>query len=262
MSIELEVAKTAANEAGKILLKRFDSIHSVSFKTAKDTVTETDLAAEKKIISILGKNFPSHSFHAEESGKSREAADYVWVIDPLDGTVNYSHGIPIFGISIALQFSGKIIAGVISLPSQNELFYAEKGKGAFLNGKRINVSAEKNLSHALCYFNDFNIGNDSERKKFNSRKFKIAKALAENVMRYRILGSAATELAYLASGRIDAYGMSCFGFWDAAAGKILVEEAGGTITDSTGKEFTEKSREFIASNGKLHAKFLGLLKKA
>ncbi|MFA5357872.1 MAG: inositol monophosphatase family protein [archaeon] len=261
MGKEVDVAILAALTAGDFLEKNIGKIKQVDFKEVKDIVTNIDTETEKKIISTIKKNFPEHGIFAEESGKGKAESEYVWIIDPLDGTVNYSRGIPIYGVSIALSKGGEIIAGVIYLPSRKELFYAAKGKGAFMNGKKISVSKTSELSKAMFYTNDFNIFDkqiiESTRDKKNSHIITISK----EVMRMRIIGSAVTELAYLASGRIDAYTMINFGYWDVAAGALITEEAGGKVSDFEGKPLTEKSKVFLATNGILHQKILSLLKK-
>lgn len=258
---ELSIAVKAAKAAGKILANKFGSVNSINYKKVKDIVTEADIEAENKIISIIKKSFPSHSILAEESGRIKQKSDFLWVIDPLDGTVNFARGIPLFGVSIALQYKEEIILGAIFVPKAKELFFAEKGKGAYLNGKKIRVSNVIDMSRAMYYFNDFNVGIEKENDFLNEQKLKLTQKFSGKVLRFRCLGSAVIELASLACGRIDAYSMIKFGYWDIAAGKIIIEEAGGKMTDFNGKPVNIDCKNILASNGKLHNAILQYLKE-
>ncbi len=250
----LTLAIIAAKEAGSLLRKNFKKHHFVREKSPKDLVSEMDKRAEKIIISKIKKHFPTHSILSEESGLKKRDSEYEWVIDPLDGTTNYTIGSPFFNVSIALLKNNEPIVGVIYSPITDDLYYAQKNKGAFLNGKRIGVSNKTQLKKSLIVFCH------SPKKKDISKIIKIftkIKPLARDFNRMR---AAALELALIAAGRIEAIMIVGTKLWDVAAGSLLVQEAGGKVTNFKNKPFTSKDNCFIASNKKLHNKLLRLIK--
>tara|TARA_B100001989_G_scaffold1269_1_gene856 strand:+ start:240 stop:950 length:711 start_codon:yes stop_codon:yes gene_type:complete len=204
----------ACEKASKILIRDFGELENlqVSKKGPKDFVTNSDKKTEKVLINELTKNKKKYSILSEEIGFIKnDDNDYVWVIDPIDGTTNFLHGIPHFCISIGLKFKDEIISGIIFDPIKNEIFYAEKNQGAFFNNHRIRVSKRKNLDECL----------------FATNK----NGLSSADLNARIFGSAALDLAYVASGRIDGYFQNGLNLWDIAAGTLIVKEAGGIVNN-------------------------------
>lgn len=260
----LNFAIQTARDAGRILSDRLGRALQVSNKGDIDLVTEADLASEKLIIDRIRSYYPRHAILAEESGAtsasevSEGKSEWKWIIDPLDGTTNYAHGYPCFCISIALEHEGRIEIGVIYDPSRDEMFAAERGEGALLNDRRISVSNIQDLNSAmLCTGFPYNV---RERPNF-TRDF--AKFTMES-QAVRRDGSAALDLAYLACGRFDGFWEEGLKAWDVAAGVLLIEEAGGTVTDFEGqplkidtpKVYTPK---VLASNGLVHEAMIRVL---
>ncbi len=249
-----EVAVLAAREAGKKILEISEKGFTSRMKgIPHDMITDADTKAEKIIIDMIRKHFPGHSILSEEMGKDSKDSEYMWVIDPLDGTINFSKGIDEYCVSIALQHRRKIILGVIYRPVSNELYTAEMERGSFLNGSRLKASEENELSRIILSADSSN--NIETRKK----NFEFVLKVCDKVRTIRQFGSAALNMARVASGKSDAYFLHSFNYWDFAAGKLLVEEAGGKVTDFGGNPITEKSKSIVATNGKIHDKILGIL---
>lgn len=252
----LDFAVQTAREAGRILAERFGRITEVSHKGEIDLVTEADLASERFIIERIRNYYPRHAILAEESGPSdagERRSDYVWIVDPLDGTTNYAHGYPVFAVSIALEHQGEILLGVVYDPMRDELFAAERGAGATLNGRRIRVSDVEDLNKAmLCTGFPYDV---RERGEF-ARHFRNFIMTAQAVRRD---GSAALDLAYVASGRFDGFWEEGLNPWDVAAGALLVEEAGGRVTDYQGRPFSIYRAPVLASNGLVHEAMMRVL---
>ena len=245
----LSVAVEAAREAGKFLKYSVGKVRNVEIKSGdqRNLVSEIDRGAEERIISIIRSRYPSHAILAEESGHQRTDAETTWIIDPLDGTTNFLHGVPIFSVTIGVERKGEIIAGVVYDPNLDELFTAEKGSGAFLNGKRLKVSQTGELINSLIVTGfPYNI---SENPDQTVERF-VRVLLAAGGLRR--LGSAAIDLAYVAAGRFDGFWEVSLNPWDMAAGVLLVQEAGGTVTDFEGKGPDIYRRQVLASNGRLH----------
>ena len=253
MQIEnfLSVAKTLAKQAGDLCLNIQQDLGEVHYKSKKDVVTRADIASEKLIVEGIRKAFPTHSIRTEEAGVI-EGTDprYRWIIDPVDGTVNFSRGIPLWGISIALHFEGKPLVAAINLPKLGELFTAARGLGAFMNGKPIHVSAESDSVHAIVSNGDFNVGDAEKINEQNSRNFAREAVAFERV---KCLGSAVIEGCFTACGRIDCFVMTMSYPWDIAAIALMVEEAGGKSTriDGAPLQFVD-AEQAIFSNGVLH----------
>ncbi len=223
-------------------------------KTGRDLITGMDFKSEKRILSILRKSFPHYSIYSEESGKKMKDSVYMWVVDPLDGTTNYSIKNPFFDVSIALMKRNEPVVGVVHAPATKEMFYAEKGRGAYLNGKRIRVSKEFDISKTLLTY----CHNSDDRNVMRiTEVFRRIKPLPIDFNKMR---AGALEIAFVAAGRVGCYLTCGFHSYDVAAGTLLVREAGGRVTDFEGKEFNSESKDFLASNGRVHDRILELLK--
>ena len=254
----LNFATETAKEAGKLLLEKFGGKITVSKKGDINLVTEVDLASEKLIVGKIRSYYPKHSILAEESGESN--ATYIdgetvwkWIIDPLDGTTNYAHGYPCFCVTIALEHDGEIVIGVTYDPTRNELFAAERGKGATLNGREIRVSETEKLSESLIVtgFPYDVAGRDDFAKHFMQMLLK-SRGLRRD-------GSAAIDLAYVACGRFDGFWEEGLNPWDVAAGVLLVEEAGGRVSYYDDSKFSIYAPPICADNGLIHGEMLEIL---
>jgi len=251
-----KVAIDAAKEAGKYAFKRMGSLLDISFKRGPtDLVTDVDKKCEKKIIKRIRDKFPLHSILAEEGGGDDLNSPYKWIIDPLDGTVNYSHAFPIFCVSIGFLEEGTVKLGVVYDASRDELFVAEKGKGAFLNNKKIKVSKTKKIKDALVS-TGFPYNKEAKRKNLA-----LFTNVMENAQAIRRAGSAAIDLCYVACGRFDGFWELELSPWDTAAGILMIEEAGGTITMLKGEKFDIFKKEIVCTNSKIHKEMLSVLAK-
>lgn len=251
----LDTAIQTAKEAGEILKKYFETSLEKRLKDDKSIVTEADEKAEARIIEIIKNKYPNHGILGEESGEQEGDGEYVWVIDPLDGTQNFVNGIPIFATSIGLVRNNVPVAAAVYNPVTDSLFSAEQGKGAFWNGHPMHVS-EQTPDTAMI-----TIGTSSkpEDKELVRNCFVGSKDYVKSV---RYLGSAVLELAYLARGGTEGFLNIGTKKWDYAAGSLLVLEAGGTVTDFQGNPWEFSNNYFIASNGIIHTKLLELVKGA
>lgn len=254
----LNFAIQTARDAGRILMERQGRSLRVSSKGDINLVTEADVAAEKLIIERIRSHYPRHAVLAEESGASNGSLTYgvsewKWIIDPLDGTTNYAHGYPCFCVSIAAERSGKIEVGVIYDPVKDELFAGERGQGATLNDRTIRVSEIDELNSAmLCTGFPYDV---RERPDF-ARHFTNFTMRAQAVRRD---GSAALDLAYLACGRFDGFWEDGLNPWDVAAGILLIEEAGGQVSNYRGERLDLYTPEVLASNGLVHESMMRVL---
>lgn len=250
-----EIAIDLAKASGEMLMGGLGKVKDIGHKGEIDLVTEADRRSEKLIVGRLREAFPDHSIIAEESG-GEGGAEYLWLVDPLDGTTNYAHGFPWFSVSIALLKEGEPILGVIYHPVLNELFWAEKGKGSWLNGIKIFVSRTPELSSSfLATGFPYDIRESKANNLGHFSHFAL-KALA-----IRRAGSAALDLAYLACGRFDGFWELKLHPWDMAAGFLLVIEAGGMVTDFKGDKFNPFGKEILASNGRIHGQMLDVLNR-
>ena len=236
-----------AREAGALLMDYFHRRVSVEYKGEADLVTEADRESESLIRDRIRNFWPSHDILGEEQGLVDTGSEYRWYVDPLDGTTNFAHGFPVFSVSMALEHRGKRIAGVIYDPTRNELFSAEQGGGAYLNGKKIHVSSIAKLSECLVA-----TGFPSHKRHKNPNIF-FYHQITLRTHGVRRAGSAALDLCSVACGRFDGFWEFNLNPWDTAAGVLMVEEAGGTVTDFRGGPFQLASRETLASNGLVHA---------
>ncbi|HEY0547764.1 MAG TPA: inositol monophosphatase family protein [Pyrinomonadaceae bacterium] len=252
----LNFAIQTARDAGQILLERFGRAIQVTNKGDIDLVTEADVAAERLIVERIRSYYPRHAILAEESGEILHASgqsEWKWIVDPLDGTTNYAHGYPCFCVSIALERAGRLELGVIYDPTRDELFAAERGEGATLNGRSIRVTETEDLNRALlCTGFPYNV---RERGDF-ARHFYNFIMHAQGVRRD---GSAALDLAYVACGRFDGFWEEGLNPWDVAAGVLLIAEAGGRVSAYDGSPFDIYTPPILSSNGLVHEQMMRVL---
>jgi len=263
------VAVNCAAKAGEWIRSKMGSHAQLATKQSMhDLVTEVDKGSERMIRNLISTYFPEHSFLGEEgvepgpqaSARALERAmdaEYLWIVDPIDGTTNYVHGFPFFCVSIALAHRGKVIVGVIYDPMRDEMFVAERGKGAYLRGSRIRVSEERSLAESLVA-----TGFPADHLAALPANLADIQAMAPKVRNLRIAGSAALHLAYVAAGRLSGFWEVGLNAWDIAAGSLLVEEAGGMITDDRGEPYHLGVRNVAASNGKIHGELIAVLRES
>jgi myo-inositol-1(or 4)-monophosphatase len=256
MTPELEAAIAAARAAGELLWEQWGTTHQIHHKGPADLVTEMDRQAQDLIAGMLQEAFPSYGLLGEEGGGQFISNNPRWLVDPLDGTTNYARGYPCFAVSIALEREDEIVLGVVYNPILDELFVAEQGAGASLNGNPIHVSATNDLGESLLAsgfpYNAWTsqADNGQEWHRFIKR-----------VLSLRSDGSAALDLCHVAVGRIDGFWELELGPWDMAAGALIVQESGGRVSQVNGDPFTPYGRGLLASNGHLHAEMLAVLAK-
>ncbi|MBQ8843223.1 MAG: inositol monophosphatase [Elusimicrobiaceae bacterium] len=258
MNQEFTVLKECLQTAGKIARRHLGKV-GFDLKAKANLVTKADVACQKAILKIIQKNFPHHDFLAEEDGLKNTGSDYKWVIDPIDGTTNFAHGMPHFSISVALAYKNDIILGGVYDVCMDEMFLARKGKGATLNGKKIKVSSVKKLENALLV-TGFPYVRENRMKELLNR-FENFILSCHDIRR---LGSAALDMCWVAAGRFDGYWEDCLNPWDISAGKLILEEAGGKVTDYQNKKWTKLEhfgRQTLASNGKIHREMFDIIKK-
>ncbi len=247
----IEISKIA----GQIIREGFRKNFSVEFKSNEsDLVTDIDKESEKTIVNYIKKKFKNHQILAEETGSIKASSEYLWVIDPLDGTTNFAHGLPIFAVSIGVQKNNETICGVVYDVMRDVIYAAEINGGAYENSKKIFVSSNQNLSHSLLVTGfPYNIKSNPNHaiEKFNLF-LKKARAI-------RRLGSAAIDFCYVANGVFDGFWEVHLHPWDICAGKLIVEEAGGLVTDFSNRPVKIFSKQILASNAKIHAKMLKIL---
>jgi myo-inositol-1(or 4)-monophosphatase len=253
------VAINTAAKAGQWIKSKLGEINNIDLKySPHDLVTEVDKGSEIMIRNLILTHFPHHSFLGEEGVEPGPAAsakalsdasdaEYLWIVDPIDGTTNFVHGFPFYTVSIALAYKGEVIVGVVYDPSRDELFVAEKGKGAYVHGVKLNVSRELKLADSLIAS-----GFPADRLGALPINLQGIQALVPKVRNIRIAGSAALHLAYVAAGRLSGFWEIGLNSWDIAAGALLIQEAGGHITDTEGKSYTLAVRNVLASNAHIH----------
>lgn len=266
MNKRLQIAIEAAKKAGEIQLEYFGTNLKRSHKSPTDFATEVDFKCEEIIIDHIKTQFPDDGFLAEEGGESNGKNEYVWVIDPLDGTVNYAHGLDYFCVIIGLynKNTEKKELGVINIPRFNEVYTAVRGEGAYLNGQKITVNNTNRMKDGFLtlgsYYVTYDLQPDHFEKKFISQ-IEINNKQRKAFLRVRILGSAGVDIAHIAKGVTEAH--LCFGTkpWDNIGSSIILEEAGGKIVDNNGDSITLKSRGMIASNSNIFDEFTSLIKR-
>ncbi|WP_118976290.1 inositol monophosphatase family protein [Taibaiella koreensis] len=242
-----ETLLNAIKEAGTLILKHFNGTFAVSHKEGiNNLVTEVDQASERLITSIIRERYPDHGIIGEEYGAHDASSRYKWIIDPIDGTVNYAHGIPLCCVSIGLMEDETMILGAVYNPMMNELFFAEKGKGAWLNDRPISVSEKSDFAKA------FLVTGFPYHFPEGKNPFSIFERMVTSGIPVRRLGSAALDLCWVACGRFDGFWEYNLNAWDIAAGYLIVEEAGGKVTDFRDNPYTVWDKETLATNGKIH----------
>jgi myo-inositol-1(or 4)-monophosphatase len=256
-SRETAVAVELAEAAGAMLRDELGRTRRIAFKDSPvNLVTEMDPRAEALIVERLRREFPDDAILAEERGQLAGGSGRRWIIDPLDGTTNYAHGMPIFAVSIALEIDGRIALGVIHDPSQRETFASERGRGAWLDGARLAVSSTKRLDESLLATGfPYNIRETADTN------FPEYAAFSLRSQAVRRMGSAVLYLAWVAAGRLDGYWELRLGAWDTAAGSLMVEEAGGRVTNLSGGPLDLGAPQIVASNGLIHDEMLATLRE-
>jgi len=250
----MKEARFIAREAGEMLKSNIDSSTEVHFKGVVDLVTDFDNQAQRMIFDHLSGCFPDHDFLGEEGLMQDKGREFRWIVDPLDGTTNYAHGFPIFCVSIALERSGEVVLGVVYDPMREEMFSAVKGGGAWLGGKEIRVSAGDDLDKSLVATGfPYDIRESKVNNIDHFNHFLV------RVQAIRRCGSAAMDLCYVASGRFDGFWELKLHPWDVAAGVLIVQEAGGRITDFNNQEFSIFGSEILATNGLIHDQMVEVL---
>jgi myo-inositol-1(or 4)-monophosphatase len=250
----LDVAKEAALEAGSFLKEHFYERPEVEFKGEINLITQRDRQSQEIIYNVISKHLPKHAILGEEDLETGGTGDFLWVIDPIDGTTNYAHTLPIFCVSIALLVEHKPHIGVVYNPMLDEMFWAVKGHGAFLNKTGLQVSSESDLSRSLLstgFPYDLRESEDNNLDHF----LKLIK-LTQGIRRW---GAAAIDISYVAAGRFDGFWEMKLYPWDTAAAVVFVEEAGGTVTDFSGGPFDPFQKEVLATNGKIHPQMVEIL---
>ncbi|MDH4330061.1 MAG: inositol monophosphatase [Candidatus Moranbacteria bacterium] len=254
-SNELEVAKRAAQEAGKIVKEMFFGSFDTFVKDDRSYVTSADLEAERKIIEIVSETFPEHRIMSEEAGGNGKDSKFSWVIDPIDGTTNFSKKIPFFNIAVALEVNGRVVLGAVFQPITNELFWAEKEQGAFLNEKRIFVDSETKYNDAFFGY--------CHGKSVDDIKYMIdmMKKVKPEAREFRKFGSADLELCYVACGRLNGFVAKGVKLMDFKPGCIIAQEAGAIITDFSGKDWQGNTNGDVltTSSKELHEKLLSIV---
>jgi myo-inositol-1(or 4)-monophosphatase len=249
---------TWAKAAGKLVRAGFESEHIIGYKSDVDVVTESDHKSEEYLLAQINENFPQHAILTEESGQHAGEIEHLWIIDPLDGTVNYAHRLPVYSISIGYQYHGQLQLGVVYDPSLDECFSAERGKGAFLNEKRISTSAVTDLIKTLMV-TGFPYDRHSDDYFRALRLFGHITSITQGVRRF---GSAALDLCYMACGRMDAYFELSIHPWDIAAGALIAEEAGATLSNIHGEpDFMREPYSLISSAPGVYTQLLAELEK-
>lgn len=250
----LTIATNAAIQAGKMAMRHYDRLNDddITEKSANDFVTKVDYLAEQIIIETIHKSYPEHSILAEESGEHQHSADYRWIIDPIDGTANFIHSFPHFAISIGCEHKGQLLVGVVYNPVLQELFTAVQGQGAYCNNRRIRVGRQEKLAHAVVASEIPITASDDKLQRHTAQLTKLIPMTGGT----RSPGSDALDLAYVAAGRLDGLWILSAQPWDIAAGLLLVQEAGGVVSDLIGGKDCLNRGEVLAANPSLHNKLL------
>ena len=253
----LKFAESLACEAGKVLKKELPKEHRIDFKGEINIVTEVDQMSEELLLTRIRASFPEHDIMTEESAGFQCGSTYRWIIDPLDGTTNYAHGYPVFCVSIALEKAGEVICGVVYNPMTEEMFTAERQRGAFLNGRRLGVSRTEELRRSLLATG---FPYDIRESEDNNINYFVGMALQAQAIRRA--GSAALDLAYVAAGRFDGFWELKLSPWDTSAGWLLVTEAGGWVSNLLGQAYELASPHILATNGRIHEQMIAALRSS
>ncbi|MFN0165067.1 MAG: inositol monophosphatase family protein [Bryobacteraceae bacterium] len=252
MASPLETAAGIAREAGALVANYFERRVAFELKGEFDLVTEADRASERLVVERLRSHFPTHSIVAEETGVHQGSSEHCWYVDPLDGTTNFAHGFPVFNVTLAYEHLGELACGVVYDPTRQEMFSAERGGGAYLNNRRIRVSAAKRIDEALL------ATGFPSRKRHESVNVHFFHQVGMITHGVRRAGSAAIDLAYVACGRFDGFWEFGLNPWDMAAGILMIQEAGGAVSEMQGAPHTLKSANLTATNGAIHQELLAL----
>jgi len=252
---EIETAKLACIKAGEVALKYFRTGLEAGYKGGRNLVTKADIECEKKIRAVVSNEYPSHGFLGEEGGKSGDQRS-VWIIDPIDGTTNFFHGVEQFAVSVAFVKEGRVMCGCVYNPVLKKLYHAQAGKGAWLGKSRVSVSKTAALEDSLLIS-----GFPYDAPELEDKTFKSMAALRGKCRDIRRFGSASLDMCYVAEGVCDGFFEYKLNSWDIAAAMLIVREAGGKVTDINGNEATVDSGHFLASNGALHDALLGNLER-
>jgi len=250
------VAQRAVRRSGRLVYKNFHRIQQVALRTRKELVLRTDMQSEKIIINEIRRYFPEHNLLSEECGQRTQGSDYTWVIDPLDGTVNYYNGITPFRIGLCVLYRNQPTISAIYNPMKNNLYFAEKGRGAWLNQKRIRVSRRNDIHNCLI------MTHLSSRKVARQLTIRQLETLFQHNMRIRLFGCGLAGLTYIAQGTLDVFYNLLTYPWDILPGALLVKEAGGKVTETNGHKLTASSTSVLATNGKFHTPILHLIRQA
>ena len=245
----------AAIESGKILIENFGGSYGIESKdVVSNLVTEIDKRSEKKIIEVIKADFPSHNILSEEIGAIETESDVKWIIDPIDGTINYAHSIPLCCVSIGVEKKGDIVLGIVYNPFSGETFFAEKGNGATLNEKKIFVSSENDVEKSLLV-----TGFPYTSSKNPTKQLEVFTKIVSSDIPIRRLGSAALDICWTACGRFDGFWEYNLNPWDVAGGSLILTEAGGKLSDFSGKEYNIYEKEILATNGLIHDRVLEII---
>ena len=256
MSDTLEIVEAVARQAGAVLMEGYGNVRHIHRKGVIDLVTEFDKRSEEVILSSIQQHFPDHAILAEESGHNHTVSEYQWVIDPLDGTTNFAHGIPVFSVSIGLLKNNSPVLGVVYDPFRNEMFSAELGHGATLNNQPLQVSSHADLGHAVI---STGFPYDLRTNPRNNLAQFVQFQMRTQAVRH--LGSAALDCTWTAMGRLDGYWEFGVKAWDVGAGALIVREAGGRVTSTDGDDNFLSHESILVSNGLLHGQMLRVLKE-
>jgi len=259
-SANINVMVKACRKASKILIRDFGEVEKlqVSLKGPGDFVTVSDKKVEKILIDELQRARPNYSILSEEIGLIKKDEEFKWIIDPIDGTANFLHGIPHFGISIGLEHNKEIICGIIYDPIKNEMFFAEKGNGSYLNNQRMRVSARSKLMDCIIFTGGPSFKSNDEDKKLSLKEYEKFSSKVGTPLRK--MGSASLDMAYVAAGRCDGFWQRNLNYWDIAAGIILVKEAGGFVTDFNGNDKYIENKNILVTNSKINEQMIEILK--
>ena len=259
-SPNINVMVKACRKAAKILIRDFGEVEKlqVSLKGPGDFVTVSDKKVEKILIDELQRARPNYSILSEEIGLIKKDEEFKWIIDPIDGTANFLHGIPHFGISIGLEHNKEIICGIIYDPIKNEMFFAEKGNGAYLNDQRMRVSARSKLMDCIIFTGGPSFKSNDEDKKLSLKEYEKFSSKVGTPLRK--MGSASLDMAYVAAGRCDGFWQRNLNYWDIAAGIILVKESGGFVTDFNGNDKYIENKNILVTNSKINEQMIEILK--
>ena len=245
----------AAIESGKILKENFGGSYGIESKdVVSNLVTEIDKMSEAKIIEVIKADYPSHNILAEEIGAIDTESDVKWIIDPIDGTINYAHSIPLCCVSIGVEKKGDIVLGIVYNPFSGETFFAEKGNGATLNEKKIFVSSENDVEKSLLV-----TGFPYTSSKNPTKQLEVFTKIVSSDIPIRRLGSAALDICWTACGRFDGFWEYNLHPWDVAGGSLILTEAGGKLSDFSGKEYNIYEKEILATNGLIHNQVLEII---